>query len=272
MTDFALQAARAERLRGLHRGSSPLLLPNAWDAASARAVVEAGFAAVATTSAGVARSLGFDDGEKAPAAEMFAAVARIVRSVGDVPVSADIEAGYGLDAAALADRLLATGAAGCNLEDSDHDRPGTLVDADRQADRIAAVKHRARDAGVDVVLNARVDVFVRQVGREDERVGEAVRRGRLYVAAGADCVFPIIVQDEAAIASLVEGIPAPLNVLALEGGPSLARLRQLGVARISFGGRFQRAAHADHQRRLAALRAGEDFLATRPPARVRPGS
>src|SRR5215468_461495 len=139
-------AARAERLRALHHAGAPLLLPNAWDAASARAVAEAGLPAVATTSSGVARSLGWEDGERVPPAEMFAAVGRIARSV-ELPVTADIEAGYGLSPEAVAEQLLRAGAVGCNLEDTDHARPGALVDAERQALRIAGLKRAARAAG-----------------------------------------------------------------------------------------------------------------------------
>jgi len=250
-------AAHAERLRALHRGPQPLLLPNAWDVASARVVAEAGFPAVATTSSGVAASLGYPDGEQAPAEEMLAAVARIARVV-DLPLTADIEAGYGLGAEELVARLLAAGAVGCNLEDSDH-AAGTLVEPARQAERLAAVRRAAQALGVGVVLNARVDVFLRQLGDPSTRAAEAVRRGRLYLEAGADCVFPILIAEESDIAAVVAGVPGPVNVLAMPTGPSLERLRALGVARVSFGGRLHRAAMADHQRRVLAIRAGEGF-------------
>src|SRR5262249_32842848 len=148
------------------------------------------------------------------------------------------------------------GAVGCNLEDSDHKHPGTLLDAGVQARRLAAFKAAARTAGVDVVLNARVDVFVRQLGEPDSRVPEAIRRARLYVEAGADCIFPIVVRDEADVAVLLGAIPAPVNILALEGGPHSSRLREMGVARISFGGAFQRLAIADHRERLTKLQSG----------------
>jgi 2-methylisocitrate lyase-like PEP mutase family enzyme len=255
MIDSSSLASLAERLRALHHGPGPLVLPNAWDAVTARAVVNAGFPVVATTSSGVARSLGWADREKTPPEEMFAAIARIARAVA-VPVTADVESGYGLAEEVLAERLLATGAVGCNLEDSDHQNPGALLDAAQQARRIAALKRAAQAAGVDIVLNARIDVLVHQSGPEADRVPEMIRRARTYLEAGADCVFPILASDEAQVATLVTGIDGPVNVMALDGGPSLARLTSLGVARISFGGRLERLAFSDHERRLAAIRAG----------------
>jgi 2-methylisocitrate lyase-like PEP mutase family enzyme len=249
----------AERLRSLHHRPEPLVLPNAWDAASARVVVEAGFPVVATTSVGMAASLGWADGEATPADEMFWAIGRIARAV-EVPVTADIESGYGLAPEEIARRLLGAGAVGCNLEDTDHGAGRTLRDAHIQADRVAAVKRAAKAAGVDIVVNARTDVFLRQVPDEQLPIEEAIRRGRLYLEAGADCIFPIGAGDAGAIAALVDGIPAPVNVIAgFRGAPGQARLRELGVKRISYAGRLHHAMLADHQRRVAALKAGEDI-------------
>ncbi|NYI03684.1 isocitrate lyase/PEP mutase family protein [Allostreptomyces psammosilenae] len=249
------RAAAAAELRALHVPGRPLVLPNAWDAASARTVVSAGFPAVATGSAAVAPALGYADHEDAPADEMFAAVARIARAV-DVPVSADLERGYGLPPAELAERLLASGAVGCNLEDSDP-RDGKLVDVEEQADFLAAV----RQAAPWIVINARVDTFLRGSGTEEERVAAAVARGRRYVEAGADCVYPIAVDGLSveAVRALVAGIGAPVNVVFLPGSAlSLDDLAAAGVARISFGpGLFMAV-----QRHLADLvgevRAGRD--------------
>lgn len=248
--------AAAERLRALHAGPDPLVLPNAWDAASARAVVEAGFPAVATSSVAVAHVLGYEDGEQTPPAEMFAAIARIARAV-DVPVTADIEAGYGLRPEEVAERLLEAGAVGCNLEDTDH-RTKSLRDADLQFDRLQAFKAAASAAGVEVVVNARTDVFLRQ--GVEQPLEESIRRGRLYLESGADCVFPIGVGDEPTILALVDGIPSPINVIAgFRGAPGWQRLAELGVRRISYAGRLFRAATVDHQQRLTALRQGQEF-------------
>jgi 2-methylisocitrate lyase-like PEP mutase family enzyme len=244
--------ARAERLRSLHHGAEPLLLPNAWDAASARLVEAAGFPVVATASAAVTASLGYEDHEAAPREEMLAAAARICRSV-TVPVTVDLEAGYGLAPEELAGRLAEIGAAGYNLEDTDH-QTGTLVDADAQARRLAAL----REAAPALVVNARVDVFILEWGQPEERLDEAIRRGRLYRDAGADCVYPIIVTDEQLIARLVEGIGGPINVLYRPGMPSFARLAELGVKRISLGPGLHRATEAATRQLLTRIAAGED--------------
>ncbi|QNS04545.1 isocitrate lyase/PEP mutase family protein [Streptomyces xanthii] len=244
-----------ETFRALHHGRSPadpLVLPGPWDAASARVFEEAGFPALATPSAGVAASLGYEDG-RTPAEEMFAAVARIVRSV-SVPVSADIEGGYGMAPKELVERLLATGAVGCNLEESEPadsgsgagaaagagagGRAGTgLKDAARHADWLAEVR---AVAGEEVVLNARIDTFIR--GAADP-VGEAIERARLYVDAGADCVYPIGAPAEV-LPRLRAGIEGPVNVGAPPGGPSLREWGELGATRITFGPGLQRRATA----------------------------
>jgi 2-methylisocitrate lyase-like PEP mutase family enzyme len=221
-------AAQAQQLRGLHVPGSPLLLVNAWDPPSARRLAHDGYPAIATTSAGVAEALGYEDGNVTPPDEMLGAVARIAAAV-DVPVTADLEAGYGLEPRALVTGLLGAGAVGLNFEDTDH-AAGALTDPERQAERLAAIKQAGRDAGVDVVLNARVDVFLR--GGD---VDEAIRRGRLYAQAGADCVYPIGVRGRDAIRRLVAEVGAPINILAVPGGLSLDELRELGVARVSFG-------------------------------------
>ncbi|CAL9558955.1 putative protein [Streptomyces sp. enrichment culture] len=226
--------SRADTFRALHHRRAPgdpLVLPGPWDAASARACVEAGFPALATPSAGVAASLGYEDGET-PADEMFAAVARIVRAV-DVPVSADLEGGYGLAPRELVERLLETGAVGCNLEDS---ADGVLKDPHEHAAWLAEVRAAAGDR---LFVNARVDTFVRGVTDP----GQAVLRARLYVAAGADCVYPIGAPADV-LPLLRAGIEGPVNVFArLDGeGPSPTALGELGATRVTFGPGLQRRA------------------------------
>ncbi len=247
---------QAERLADLHHGERPLLLPNAWDAASAQVLETAGFPAIATSSSAVAASLGYRDGEAAPAAEMLAAVARIA-AVTSVPVTADLEAGYGLPAAEIVERLLEAGAVGCNLEDSDN-RAGGLVDVERQAEWLAEVRAAAEVSGVGLVVNARVDVYLHQVGTPGQRLAEALRRARRYLEAGADCVFPIRVSDEESIGELVRDAGGPVNVLYQPGTPSLERLAELGVARISFGGGLHRATQVLLRRLAARILADED--------------
>ncbi|MEV0591024.1 isocitrate lyase/PEP mutase family protein [Nonomuraea cavernae] len=240
---------RAAELRDLHVPGKPLILPNVWDAASARAVVEAGFPVVATGSAAVAEVLGYDDGEATPAAEMMAAIARVARAV-EVPVTADVERGYRLPPADLAERLIATGAVGCNLEDTDQ-ATGALVGVEEQAAFLAAVRAAA---GPSLVINARVDTYLR-----GERAREAaVARARRYLEAGADCVYPIGLADEKEIERLVAEVEGPVNVLFRPGTPSLARLAELGVARISFGHGLHAAAHAHARALFQAVAEGRD--------------
>ena len=225
--------AHADRLRELHYAGEMLVLPNVWDAASAKIVAEAGFPAVATASAAISAMLGYPDGEGAPWQEMFAAAGRVARVV-LVPVTVDAEAGYGMEPRELVDRLLEIGAVGrCNLEDTDH-RAGGLANAGAHAGRLAAIRGAADDAGVPIVVNAHADTFLPGSGvPEQERVAEAVRRGRLYLEAGADCIYPIGVSDERDIATLVAEVPGPINGNTRPGGLNLAKLRELGVARVS---------------------------------------
>jgi 2-methylisocitrate lyase-like PEP mutase family enzyme len=226
---------RATALRELHRPGAPLLLPNAWDVPSAL-LVAARFAAVATSSAAVAHTLGFQDGQAAPVEEMIGAAARIAAAV-DVPVTVDAEAGYGLAPVELVERLLVAGVVGCNLEDTDHERGG-LVDVQAQCDLLAAVAAAGAAAGVPLVVNARVDVFLR-AGSQDETpaavIDEAIWRGRQYLAAGADCVYPIMAAGDDVISRLADGLDGRVNVLYRPGVSGLARLAELGVARISLG-------------------------------------
>lgn len=236
-------------LRALHVPGKPLILPNAWDAASAVAVREAGFPAVATGSAAVARVLGYEDHEATPAAEMLAAVARVVRVV-DVPVTADMERGYGLEPAELVERLLATGAVGCNLEDSDP-RSGELVEIERQAAFLAEVRAAAGQA---LVINARIDAYI----RGEPNAADAVHRARRYLEAGADCVYPIGLAAEAGIEALVGAVGRPVNILFRPGAPTLERLAELGVARVSYGHGLHEAAHEYTVRMIQAVSEGRD--------------
>ncbi|BCJ60508.1 isocitrate lyase/PEP mutase family protein [Micromonospora endophytica] len=248
-------SAYADALRALHRPGDPLVLPNAWDAGSARAVADAGFPAVATSSGAVAESLGRTDGEHTPPDEMFAAVARIARAV-TLPVTADLERGYGLKPDELVTRLLDAGAVGLNLEDSDP-RTGQLVDVAEQADLLAGVRAAAEAAGVPVVLNARVDVFLHPDREPADRLAEAIRRAHRYLSAGADCSYPILLAEPSQLRGFVEAVAAPVNVLARAGTPTIAELATLGVARISYGSGLYAATRAHTARLLAAVAAGD---------------
>jgi 2-methylisocitrate lyase-like PEP mutase family enzyme len=250
--DTAALAAKADRLRGLHKRGQPVVMANVWDAGSAKVVAEAGFPAVATTSSGMAVSLGWADGEQTPPEEIFAAVRRIARTL-QVPLSADLEGGYGLQAEDFVQRMLEAGAVGCNLEDTNRNGDAPLKDIGAHSTYLRQVKSAAKAAGVDIVLNARVDVFIRQVGDPSERVQLAVERGKSYLEAGADCIFPFGVRDEAEIQRLVEGIPGPVNIFAAPEAPSLARLAELGVARVSLAGRLYRSAMTHLKQEVDAI-------------------
>ncbi|GCB46603.1 isocitrate lyase/phosphoenolpyruvate mutase family protein [Streptomyces sp. NL15-2K] len=242
--------SKVDTFRSLHHrrlAGDPLVLPGPWDAASARVCVEAGFPALATPSAGVAASLGYEDGAT-PADEMFAAVARVVRAV-DVPVSADVEGGYGLAPKELVERLLEAGAVGCNLEDSDS---GVLKDPRRHAEWLAQVRYAAGDR---LFVNARVDVFSVGFTDPEQAAEQAIERAASYVAAGADCVYPIGAPTTV-LPLLRSGIQGPINVYArLDGeGPSPTELGELGATRVTFGPGLQRRATAALREIAAQLR------------------
>jgi 2-methylisocitrate lyase-like PEP mutase family enzyme len=231
---------KAVTLANLHTSGPMLVLPNAWDAGSARIFVEAGFPALATTSAGIAFSLGYPDGEKIGRDEMLAAVSRITQRV-DVPVTADMEAGYGKtpDAVAMTARgVLAAGAVGMNLEDSVEER---LLDFDVSVARVRAAREAAQKVGVSLVINARTDAFHRGTLPADRQFAEAVRRGNAYREAGADCIFVPFVGDSGTIERLVKEIAAPLNILGAPDAPNLRALEALGVRRVTFGSAPMRA-------------------------------
>jgi 2-methylisocitrate lyase-like PEP mutase family enzyme len=226
----------AQTLRALHHAPPILVLPNAWDAISARVFEAEGFPAIATTSAGVAAALGYPDGGVVPAREMIEAIGRIVRCV-KVPVTADIEHAYGETPDAVVDvvlRVVAAGASGINLEDYVPGAAG-LESLDVQVDKITAIVKATRTAGVPVVINARTDGFLRATGEPQTRLADAIERGKAFLKAGADCVFVPGVRDRETIAALVSGIGGPLNVLAVDGTPPIAELEALGVARVSVG-------------------------------------
>jgi 2-methylisocitrate lyase-like PEP mutase family enzyme len=249
--------SRCALLRSLHVPGTPLVLPNAWDVVSARAVAAAGFPVVGTTSAGVAASLGYDDHERAPGDEMLAAAARITTAV-DVPVTVDAEAGYRMQPGELVARLKQMGAAGCNLEDTDH-ASGELRDPAEQADWLRAVRAAASDQGYGLVINARIDVFLSaflsgpEGKSQAELVGEALRRAHAYTEAGADCVFPMVLWEPDALERFISDAPGPVNVVQIPPAPSHAELAELGVARISYAGLLHHGAMEHFGRLLESL-------------------
>jgi 2-methylisocitrate lyase-like PEP mutase family enzyme len=227
----------ARQFLELHRGPKILVLPNAWDVASARIFEDAGFLAIGTTSAGVAFSLGYPDGQKIPRGDMLAVVRRIAEAV-DVPVTADVEAGFGSTPEEVADtarEVIAAGAVGMNLEDGVEGEPDLLADVNRQTEIIHAVLEVAESAGIPFVLNARTDIFLYGIGPAETRLARAIERLNAYRAAGAPSLFAPGVKDKETIAQLARGLAGPLNILATIGTPPIAELQQLGVARVSAG-------------------------------------
>src|SRR3990172_2728544 len=226
---------RARKFLELHQGPKTLVLPNAWDMASARIFEEAGFPAVATTSAGVAFALGYPDGESLPLDELLEVVAGRSRAL-LVPLSVDFEAGYGArpeDVARSAGRLLEAGAVGLNLEDSAKTGERVLVEPSLLADKVRATRAAASDVGIPLVINARTDVFLAAVGEPESRFDHAVRRVNAYRDAGADSLFIPGVSDRETIAELVRQVKGPLNVLAVAGTPRISELEKLGVRRVT---------------------------------------
>ena len=212
---------------------------------------------VATTSAGVAATLGYEDHEGAPADEMLAVAARIARGV-DVPVTVDAEAGYGMEPAELVAALRSAEIAGCNLEDSDH-ATGSLRDPHRHAEWLQAVRQAASAVDYPLVINARIDVFLGPLltgagpGRQEELVPQALERANAYLEAGVDCVYPIVLWEADALRRFMSDVRGPVNVVRLPQAPSLAELAELGVARVSWGLLLHRDAMARFEEQLAAL-------------------
>lgn len=231
------QKSKAEAFRAMHANPGPVVLINAWDVASARIIAELGFPAIATTSAGIAFAKGFPDGQKIPREEMIAAVAQIAGAI-EAPVTADAEAGYGdtpEGAAATARNLIAAGAVGMNFEDATGDINHPLAEMDLQLERIHAIRQAAKELDVPLVLNARTDVYLLQVGDPATRYDEARKRLHAYRDAGADCVFVPGVRDPQTIGRLVSDLACPINILAVPGSPSVGELAALGVKRVSLG-------------------------------------
>lgn len=254
-------ASAAKALLAAHHGARPLVLANCWDVASARVVEAAGFPAVATSSHAIADVLGGRDDDTADPDVLFPFLARIAGAV-SLPVTADLERGYRLSPTELVARMLDAGIVGCNLEDSDHHGAGVLIEADRQADFLAAVREASDAAGVHIVINARIDTLIRQVGDVDEQVDEAIRRATRYLAAGADCVYPITLADPARIRQFATAVSAPVNILARPGGPTIGELSAIGVRRVSLGAGLHRQA-LDHVRSVVETIATEAGVASR---------
>lgn len=248
----ALDSA-ARQLRELHQIGRPLLLVNVWDAASARAVLAAGSPAIATSSVAMAAARGGSDDNRDREAA-FAQLRQITATV-DVPVTADLEGGYELAPSDLVDALLDAGAVGCNIEDTDHATGNTLRDAEAHATYLSDIRAAADQRGVHVVLNARIDAIIRHPKRDPAAaLDELLRRARLYLDGGADCVYPIGLREPALVAQVVKELNRPVNVNPSE---PLAALADAGAARISLGGGAHSWMMGELERRARRLLAGD---------------
>jgi 2-methylisocitrate lyase-like PEP mutase family enzyme len=255
------QGELARQFLELHQGPKILTLPNAWDVASARIFEDAGFPAIGTTSAGVAFSFGYPDGQKISREEVLGVVRRIAEAV-EVPVTADVEAGFGTTPEQVADTaraVIAAGAVGMNLEDGAEAKPDFLEDLSRQKEIIRAVLEATARANVPFVLNARTDIFLYGMGPAETRLARTIERLNAYHAAGAQSLFAPGVKDKETILQLSRGLHGPLNILATVGTPSVAELQKLGVARVSVGSGPMRATLGFLDRMARQLHVEGDF-------------
>jgi 2-methylisocitrate lyase-like PEP mutase family enzyme len=252
---MSTQREKAEELRRLHAAPEPLVLVNVWDAASARVVAAApGCRALATASWAIAAARGVADGEVLTRETMLDAVGVVARAT-ELPVTADLERGYG-DARMTIEGALEAGAVGCNLEDSDAN--GGLWPSEEHAAVVAAARAASDAAGIPLVINARTDVYLTGEIPPEERLVAALERGAAYLDAGADCIFVPGVRDVTVLDALVREMGGPISVLAGAGGPTLAELARIGIARVSYGPGPQGVAMAALSRAAETLRAGGD--------------
>jgi 2-methylisocitrate lyase-like PEP mutase family enzyme len=231
------QREKAEEFRSLHYAKKILVLPNAWDVPSARVFEDAGFPAIATSSAALAISVGYPDGEKIRKEELFSVVKKIA-GVLSVPLSVDIESGFGASIDSLTDtirRVIEAGAVGINIEDISDFEKKTLLPVEKQVERIRAVRTASDSLGIPLLMNARTDAYRFGTGDERARLDAAIRRERAYEAAGADCLYPIGLTDRESILTFVKAVNKPMNIMARKGTPTITELQEMGVKRLSLG-------------------------------------
>ncbi|MGB8403058.1 MAG: isocitrate lyase/phosphoenolpyruvate mutase family protein [Mycobacterium sp.] len=252
MSDEVL-AQRAAALLALHQPGNPVVLPTVWDAWSATVAVSAGFSALTVGSHPVADSVGKPDGEGMSFEDLTTRVGQITSAV-SVPISVDVESGYGEAPSRIIDGLLAAGAVGLNIEDTVHKEGGRLRDPQEHADLVGELRRAADESEVHVVINARTDLFLRQVGDEGDRFERAVQRLKLCAQAGADCLYPVGRHDGDTLRRLAAELPLPINAIAIPEQDDPASFGPLGVGRISFGPFLQRALSARTEQILARWR------------------
>ncbi len=244
MPSNILQSEMENQLHQLHHNGRLLVLPNIWDPLGAMLLEGLGYKAVATASASIALSNGYDDGEKIPFEDLLAVLQKIVKSV-KIPVSADIENGYAKNNSILKEnikRLIDTGVAGINFEDSRHDE-GKLFSIEEQSEKINLIKNTASEMGSSLFINARTDVFIKANHlSKEEKLLEAIERGKAYKDAGANCFYPIVLKDKESLQTIIKEVLLPVNILMVPGIPDFATLKEIGLARISLGPGFLKTA------------------------------
>jgi 2-methylisocitrate lyase-like PEP mutase family enzyme len=231
------QIEKAEEFRTLHQTKGILVLPNAWDVPSARVFEDAGFPAIATSSAALSVSLGYPDGEKIGKDELFSVVKKIAATI-SIPLSADIESGFGFDIDQLSDtirRVIDAGAVGINIEDIFNFDQKTLLPTEKQVERIRRIRKVSDSLCIPLVINARTDAYRFGAGDEKSKLEEAIRRERAYEAAGADCLYPMGLTDKERITTFVKAVDKPVNIMARKGAPTIPELDKIGVKRLSLG-------------------------------------
>ena len=231
-------AALATTLADLHVPGDPIVLPTVWDAWSAKVAVNAGFRGLTVGSHPLAESLGYEDGETMPLGVALGRVAEITRAV-DVPVSVDLESGYGKKPKKLVERLLEAGAVGLNIEDTVHGEDGRMRSGEEHAEYVAGLRAAADAAGVPVVINARTDTFKNKLGPDVSRVDTAIERMLLCAEAGATSLYPVGFHDEATLRTICSSLPLPVNAIADPANGDLEMIRRAGAGRVSFGPLWQ---------------------------------
>jgi 2-methylisocitrate lyase-like PEP mutase family enzyme len=231
------QIEKAEEFRSLHQTKSILILPNAWDVPSARVFEDAGFPAIATSSAALSVSLGYPDGEKIGKNDLFT-VLRKIAGVLTVPLSADVESGFGANTEHLSDtirRVIEAGAVGINIEDISYFERKTLLPMEKQVERLKTVRRVSDSLGIPLVINARTDAYRFGAGDEKSKLEETIRREKAYETAGADCLYPMGLTDKEMITTFVKAVNKPVNIMARKGAPTISELEKIGVKRLSLG-------------------------------------
>lgn len=235
-----LSSQKEKHLHQLHHNGELLVLPNIWDPLGALLLEDLGYKAVATASASIAFSNGFDDGEKISFDELLFLLKKIVNRV-KIPVTADVESGFALNNFELKEnikKLIDTGIAGINFEDSKHDESNLFL-KEEQSEKINLIKSTASEMGSSLFINARTDVFIKENNlSKEEKLAEAIERGKSYKNAGADCFYPIFLKDKDGIETIMKEVSLPVNILMVSGIPDFSTLKEIGVARISLGPGF----------------------------------